>query len=204
MSDNFQPADPARFAAALRRFEEENRRDPNLVVVEASPQPRELMHARWLSEWVLKLEPRASEALRLAARCQHLCRWMIPRETYPKTRTGYLQWREALKTFHAQKAGEILSEVGYADEIIRRVQELNLKKRFPQDAETRVLEDALCLVFLEHQLAELAGKTSDEKVISALRKSWQKMTPAAQSEALKLSYGPREKALLDRALATTT
>jgi hypothetical protein len=204
VSDNFQPADPARFAAAQRRFDEENRRDPNLVVVEAAPQPREFIYALWLSEWVLRLEPRASEALRLAARCQHLCRWMIPRDNYPKSRAGYLQWREALKAFHAQKAGEILREVGYADDLIHRVQELNLKKHFPQDVETRILEDALCLVFLERQLAELAGKTSDEKVLNALRKSWQKMTPAAQSEALKLSYGPREKALLERALAAST
>ena len=68
------------------------------------------------------------------------------------------------------------------------------------DPERRVLEDALCLVFLEHQLAELAAKTSDEKVITALRKSWQKMTPAAQAEALKLSYGPKERALLEQAL----
>ena len=116
------------------------------------------------------------------------------------TRPGYLRWREALKKFHTQKACEVLREVGYPKEVIRRVQELNLKTMFPRDAESRVLEDALCLVFLERQLVELASKTSDDKVINALQKSWGKMTPAAQAEAVKLSYGPKEKALLDRAL----
>jgi hypothetical protein len=202
VSEKNQSADEARFASAIRRFDEENSRDPNIVVEDGAPKPRELVYARWLSDWVLKLCPEASEALRLAARCQHLCRWTIPRDSYPMTRPGYLQWREALKKFHAQKAGEILREVGYTEDVIRRVQELNLKKQFPQDPEGRVLEDALCLVFLECQLGELASKTSDDKVINALQKSWKKMTPAAQAEALKLSYSPKEKTLLDRALGT--
>lgn len=202
MFEKFQPADPGRFVAAIRRFDEENSRDPNVIVVDAAPQPRELVHAQWLTEWVLTLSPNASEALRLAARCQHLSRWMIPRSAYPATRSGYLQWREALKRFHASKAGEILREVGYPEDLIRRVQELNLKKHFPQDAESRVLEDALCLVFLERQLGELASRTSDDKVINALQKSWKKMTPPAQNEAMKLPYDLREKALLDRALGT--
>ena len=200
MSEKFQPSDPGRFAAAIRRFDDENRADPNVEAVDGTPQPREWVYARWLSDWVLKLEPNASEALRLAARCQHLCRWKIPRSAYPMTRPGYLQWREALKRFHAQKAGEILREVGYPEEVIRRVQELNLKKQFPQDRESRVLEDGLCLVFLERQLADLASKTEPDKVINALKKSWGKMTPAAQAEALKLSYGPRELTLLEQAL----
>ncbi|MGA2871183.1 MAG: DUF4202 family protein [Verrucomicrobiota bacterium] len=73
------------------------------------------------------------------------------------------------------------------------MQDLNLKKNFPADPEVRVLEDALCLVFLEFQLAELAAKSDDEKMINALRKSWNKMTEAARTEALKLNYGEREK-----------
>jgi hypothetical protein len=138
--------------------------------------------------------------LRLAARCQHICRWEIPRSSYPMTRPGYLKWRADLKKFHAQKSGEILREAGYDESVIRRVQELNLKKNFPADPETRVLEDALCLVFLEFQLAGLAAKTAEDKTINALQKSWAKMSEAARAEALKLDYGPREKILLQRAL----
>ena len=153
-----------------------------------------------LTDWVLRLCPNASEELRLAARCQHICRWEIPRSSYPMTRAGYLQWRATLKKFHAQKAGEILRELGYGEDVIRRVQDLNLKKNFPDDPDGRVLEDALCLVFLQFQFAGLAAKTAEDKTINALQKSWQKMTEAARAEALKLNHGPREKALLERAL----
>jgi Domain of unknown function (DUF4202) len=197
VTDTFQPLDPKRFETALRRFDEENSRDPN----REAGQPRELLYARRLEQWVLKLCPNAGEALRLAARCQHICRWEIPRDSYPMTRPGYLKWRADLKKFHAQKAGEILREAGYDDDTIRRVQDLNLKKHFPNDAETRVLEDALCLVFLEFQYADLAAKMTEDKTINALQKSWAKMTEAARAEALKLNYGDREKALILRALA---
>jgi hypothetical protein len=185
-----------KFAAAYARFDAENSRDPNLE----NGQPRELVYAERLTGWVLKLCPSASEALRLAARCQHICRWQNPRENYPLDRAGYLKWRAELKKFHAEKSGAILREVGYDDETIRRVQALNLKKNFPTEAESRVLEDALCLVFLEFQFAALAAKSDEEKMINALKKSWAKMTPAAQAEALKLNFGERERALIAKAL----
>ncbi len=201
MQSLFAPIIPERFAAALRRFDEVNAGDPNVETADGAAHPRELNYAQWLTEWVLKLSPAASEPLRLAARCQHIARWLIPRDSYPMTRPGYLQWRADLKKFHAQKAGEILRAVGYDDDTIRRVQELNLKKNFPNDPESRVLEDALCLVFLERQLAALAAKSDDAKIINALQKSWKKMTPAAHAEALKLKFGEREQSLIERALA---
>jgi hypothetical protein len=200
VSETFQPSNAQRFEAALRRFDTENSRDPNHETAGGISHPRELLYAERLTGWVLRLCPDAPEALRLAARCQHICRWEIPRGSYPMTRPGYLKWRADLKKFHAQKAGEILREVGYDESVIQRVQELNLKKNFPDDAEGRTLEDALCLVFLEFQLADLAGKTEEDKTINALQKSWQKMTEAGRAEALKLDYGPREKILLQRAL----
>ncbi len=202
MTSQSPGAQPGRFESAIRRFDAENARDPNIEIVGGVPQPRERIYAQWLTDWVLKLCPEASEELRLAARCQHLCRWMIPRHSYPMTRAGYLQWRQELKKFHAKKAGDILRETGYPESVIAGVQSLNLKKDFPGDPESRVLEDALCLVFLQYQLGDLADKTTDDKVVNALQKSWGKMTPAGHAEALKLAYRPREKALLDRALNT--
>jgi hypothetical protein len=190
----------ARFDAAIARFDSENAKDPKQIVVDGGGQPYELVYAGWLTEWVMRLAPEASEPLRLAARCQHLCRWEIPRDEYPATRAGYLKWRQVLKEFHADKAAEILREVGYEEETIRTVRDLNLKKHFPADADCRVLEDALCLVFLERQFAELAAKTTEDKIITALQKSWGKMTEPARTLALGLSYSESQKRLLQLAL----
>jgi hypothetical protein len=201
VQSDFSPAQPERFAAAIRRFDAANAADPNVEVFNGQSYSRELLYAQWLTDWVLQLAPNASEALRLAARCQHICRWEIPRNSYPMDKPGYLRWRADLKKFHADKSGQILRGVGYDEVMVQRVQELNLKKNHPKDPEVCVLEDALCLVFLEHQLTPLAAKADDEKMINALQKSWKKMTPAAHAEALKLNYGAREKALIERALA---
>jgi hypothetical protein len=200
MPENFQPRDPQKFATALFSFDRENSRDPNYEIADGVSHPRELLYVERLTKWVLRLCPDASEELRLAARCQHICRWQSPRESYPMTRAGYLKWRADLKKFHAQKSGEILQAAGYDEATIRHVQDLNLKKNFPADPKVRVLEDALCLVFLEFQFAALAARSDDDKMMNAIRKSWEKMTDAARAEALKLNYGERERVLLQRAL----
>src|SRR5439155_3620668 len=193
-------SEPERLRDAVARFDAENAKDPTQEIVDGVLCPRELIYAKRLSGWILTLCPDASEELRLAARCQHLCRWTIPRQSYPMTRAGYLRWRNDLKAFHARKAGGILRDVRYPEEIIARVQDLNLKKNFPGNPDSRVLEDALCLVFLQYQFAELARKTADEKMIDVLRKSWKKMTPQARAYALKFSYGEKEQSLIQRAL----
>jgi hypothetical protein len=189
-----------RFSEALRRFDEENGRDPNLLVVEGVAHPQELLYAERLTEWVLRLNPGASEHLLLAARSQHICRWTIPRNTYEMTRVGYLRWRNDLKQFHAGKSAEILCEVGYDEETITRVRNLNLKKQLGRDPDCQVLEDALCLVTLQYQLADLIEKTDPAKMVGILQKTWKKMSDGAQTQALALSYTEAESALIHQAL----
>lgn len=192
--------DPFRYRSAIRHFDELNATDPNLEMADGKEWPREWLQAQRLSGWIMKLEGHPSEPLRLASRCQHLCRWMIPRANYALTRAGYHEWRNELKRFHAAKSAESLRSVAYDERVIQQVQDLNLKKHFPMSLESRVLEDALCLVFLEFQLGAMVGKTDEEKIINALRKAWKKMTPAGHEHALQFRYGERERSLIERAL----
>lgn len=194
------PNASSRFSAALAAFDEANARDPHRESADGTEHPRELLYARRLTEWVLRLRPDASEALRLAARCQHLCRWEIPRTRYPADRAGYLRWKRELQQFHARRSGEILAAVGYDPGTIARVQSLNLKQDLSRDPECQTLEDALCLVFLQYQLADLAQRTDDARLVNALRKSWAKMSPAGRAAALGLDYALRERRLLEAAL----
>ena len=179
----------------MERFDAANAQDPRGA---------ELPYAQRLSAWVERLAPKASEELRLAARAQHICRWMTPRESYPPGRIGYLKWREDLKQFHARKAGEILRQLGYEEAAVTRVQELIQKRNFPRNPEGRVLEDALCLVFLETQFTETTAKTGDEKMLGILQKTWRKMTPQARVIALTLPMSTGQRALVEKALAGFT
>ena len=189
-----------RFFEAWRRFDEENAQDPNLLVVEEVAHPQELLYAKRLTDWVLRLDPKASEHLLLAARSQHICRWTIPRTTYEMTRAGYLRWRTELKKFHAAKSAEILRQVGYDEETIARVGDLNLKKQLGRDLDCQVLEDALCLVTLQYQLADLIAKTPPAKIVEILQKTWKKMSKAAHDHTLALHFSEVEKQLIEKAL----
>jgi hypothetical protein len=191
----------ARFATAIDRFDAANARDPNVTIVDGAPQPKELVYARRMTEWLDRLEPSASEALQLAARSQHLMRWSIPRSEFPMDRPGYLKWRTTLYDFHAEKAGEILREVGYDDATIGRVRSLIRKQGIKTDPEMQLLEDVICLVFLENYFAEFAADQDEDKLVRILRRTWAKMSPRGHQAALGINLPERERKLIERALA---
>jgi hypothetical protein len=190
----------ARFDQAVRRFDEANGADPNRTLVDGREVPNELLYAIRMTRWLDRLEPDASEALRLAARAQHICRWMIPRDSYPMTRAGYHRWRTELGRFHAEKAAQILRDVGYDDATVARVPSLIRKENLKSDPEAQRLEDVICLVFLQHYLAEFAAKHDDAKLVNILRRTWRKMSDVGHAAAMQLNFGEREQRLIEEAL----
>ena len=193
--------DAARFQKAIEAFDRANAEDPQLVLVGQQQRPRELVFAERLSAWVSRLEPEASEALRLAARCQHLMRWRIPRGSFPAGRLGYLQWRTQLARFHADSAARLLAEAGYEQALIDAVRRINLKQNLRSSADSQTMEDALCLCFLEFEFDEFRAKHPAEKVIEVVHKTWQKMSTRAQETALGLPLSAAGLELVTRALA---
>lgn len=193
------PSPPGRLARAIARIDEANDADPNVLVVDGARRPKERVHAEMVSRWVEHLRPDASEALRLAARAHHVRRWKIPRGSRPAGREAYLRWRADLHEFHAREAAEILREVGYDEAVVARVGDLVRKKNLKGDPEAQTLEDAIALVFLTTQLADLTARLDDEKVVGALRKTWRKMSDAGRAAATALPLGDRARALIARA-----
>ena len=193
--------DPERFRRLIARIDALNGEDPQQDVADGSSYPRELLYAKRLTAWVLRLVPDASEALQIAARAQHVQRWTIPRERYPKTRQGYLRWREMLKTFHIETTARAMREAGYDEEMIGQVGRLMSKRRLTDDPQTQALEDALCLLFLETQFADLRRKTAAETMAGVVRKTWGKMSPQGRAEVLKLPLSEDDRKFLEAALA---
>jgi hypothetical protein len=186
-----------RFREAVERIDAANALDPN----RGDAGPHELVYARRMTDWLGRLEPGASEALRLAVRCQHLRRWAIPRSDYPMTRPGYHLWRSTLARFHADEAGKILREVGYDEATVGRVQALVRKEKLRADPETQTLEDVACLVFLEDEFSDFARRHDEQKVVRILAKTWGKMSERGRAAALALDLPPADRALIAKALA---
>jgi hypothetical protein len=186
---------------AFERFDAANAEDPNQLTIGNTEQPKELVFAKRLTEAVLALNPDASEPLRLASRCQHICRWNVPRNTQPMGRAGYLKWRAGLKKFHAETSAEILRDVGYPEATVERVQALNQKQNLKTDPDCQTLEDALCLVFLTHQFDDLIAHTDEEKMLRIVQKTWAKMSVRGQKAAAQLDFSELAAEVLKKALS---
>ena len=193
--------DDATLQKALSMIDAENAGDPAFLRAGAVEGPRERVLSGLVSGWVVRLRPDPSAALLLAARGAHLHRWEHPRAEYPAGRAGYLRWRTALYSIQAAHLGRVLEAAGADPPTISRATEL-VAKRVPRtDPEAQALEDALCLSFVEADMAALSGRTDEATMTRILRKTWAKMSDAAHELALTLIQDEGQRRLVERALA---
>jgi uncharacterized protein DUF4202 len=189
-----------RLANATAAIDAANAKDPTIMIVGGERLPAALVYGRRMSEVLAIHVPEASEPLRIAARAQHIERWLIPRTTYPEGRIGYLTWRKDLQKHHARRTAAIMEGAGYGAEAIARVGLLLRKERLKQDEEVQALEDVVCLVFLEFEAPDFIAKHDDAKVRDILAKTAKKMSPRGLAAASQLSLDPRLARLLREAL----
>jgi hypothetical protein len=195
-------SDRLRLERALAAIDAANADDPFTIDVGGVIRPKELAHAELMTAWIERLVESPTDAQRLAARAHHLRRWVSPRDSYPEGRAGYLRWRKDQAARQAQEVAEILGSCGYDEATVDRVQAIITKTGLRTDPEVQAHEDALCLVFLQTQLLDLAGQLGPDKAIDVLAKTVKKMTPRGRSEALELDLDPAGRAALEQALAS--
>lgn len=193
-----------RFEKAITTFDAYNLNDPHLEEVNGNLVSKEVLYAQRMSKRLDDFYPAAPEYLKLAAHCQHIGRWEIPRESYPMDKKGYFQWRNVLKTHHAKLAGQILVSCRYDETTIEKVKSLLQKKGLHANPDTQVLEDVICLVFIEHYLEDFAEKHEPQKVVDILQKTLKKMSSRAIEEAGRIPVSERIKILLHQALRSGT
>lgn len=187
---------------AFNAFDNYNSKDHHTEIFEGKEFPKELLYALRMSEKLQEYACEAADHIKLAARCQHIGRWEIPRNSYPMDRKGYLQWRSKLALHHSEIASGLLLECAFDNEEIEKVKFLLQKKELRQHhPDTQLLEDVICLVFIEHYLHEFSLQHDDEKVIDILKKTIQKISPKALAEAGKINMSEKVKVLVHRALA---
>ncbi|MES2237871.1 MAG: DUF4202 domain-containing protein [Pseudomonadota bacterium] len=196
----------ARFARAMALFDAVNREDPN----QDEGQPKELLYSQRMSEMLHRYAPDADEAVQLAVRAQHIRRWSVPRSDYPLTKEGYFQWRTGLYRMHAELAGTLMQQAGYAadrtESTLERTQAAIAKRRLKHNPDSQLLEDVAGLVFIEHYMASFVASKpdySEEKWIDIIRKTWQKMSDNAHQFAVSgaLCLPEQYVALITRAIS---
>ena len=190
----------SQFQNASEWIDAKNTQDPNTEIYQSKSYPKELLYSNRMYEKLMAFYPEASQEIQIASKAQHICRWEVARESYPMDRVGYLKWREDLKKFHAKTTAEILEKAGYSQEFIARVSFLIEKKLLKKDTETQLLEDVICLVFMEFYLDSFVQKHDREKMKNIILKTWNKMSEKGQQEALKINFSPANLELIKEAL----
>lgn len=156
--------------------------------------PLALAQGRRAEEWVVRLDPAASDALRLAARAHHLRRWALPRSDYPEGRAGYLRWRKAQRERHARDLAAILDAAGVDGAVSARAAQIVAKKGLGSDPEVQTFEDAVSLTFLETELHSVLDRLDDDtKAADIVAKTLAKMSPAGRDQAAAVAAGLDER-----------
>ena len=196
--------DGDRFDRAIAAIDTANADDPHTIELRGEVRPKEQAHAELMTDWVRRLDPTADDAQLLAARAHHLRRWSVPRSSYPDGRAGYLRWRTGLRKQHAAEVAVLLADVGYDEATIERVQTIINKvglNKEGADPAVQVHENALCLVFLETQLAATVDQLGDDKMIEVIQKTAAKMSPSGLAQVAEIPMRDGDRALVARALA---
>lgn len=151
-------------------------------------EPLALAQGRRAEEWVVRLDPEASDALRLAARAHHLRRWALPRSDYPEGRAGYLRWRRAQRERHARDLAAILDEARVDGSVAARATQIVTKRGLGSDPEVQTFEDAVSLTFLETELRPVLDRLDDDtKAADIVAKTLAKMSAAGREQAAQVA-----------------
>lgn len=177
-----------KYIKATELIDAVNKQDPNKEIVDGQEVPKEYIYSQRMTQKMEDFAEVVTEEALIAARGHHISRWEVPRSSYPAGKKGYYEWRTGLYVYHADRTGEIMEEAGYGAESIALVKKMIGKKDLKNDADCQLLEDVICLVFIEYYLAEFADKYEDkDKLPNIIKKTWAKMSDRAHEAALKLN-----------------
>lgn len=197
-----EDTDP-RWRAAVVAFGRHHAEDPRPCVRDGVTTTVSLDYHARVSAWVRRLDPTAPTPARLGALAQHVRRFEMPRDAYPPGAQGYKRWRAAANLKHAALAKLELERVGYDAETIAHTCDVLLKKRLAHDPAAALLEDAVCLRFVQDELVAFAQGRDPDAVRTIVAKTWVKMSAAGHRAALGLlpALPPGLAALVTAAVA---
>lgn len=170
----------SRLHDALAAIDAANRHDPD----RREGRPAALLYGERMTAELLRLFPDASELLQIAARGQHIERWILNRQDFPEGRAGYLAWRTELAKHHAARVGAIMADAGYGAEDIARAAKMIRKEEIKRDADVQALEDVICFTFLRWYFAPFAPTQDPAKLERIVARTARKMSPEGRARVL--------------------
>lgn len=147
-------------------------------------QPAALLYGQRMTVEVAKLFPDATDILQIAARGQHIERWLLPRTDYPDGLEGYLNWRREQARRHGARVGQIMLKAGYPQADADRTGVVLRKEGIKRDPDVQALEDVICFAFLRHYFADFAIGKESNHLLKIVEKTARKMSAMGRAKAL--------------------
>ena len=164
------------YIKAVELINSVHNQDPNSETIDGVDIKAELLYSQRMLAILQKVQPNASLELQLAAQCQHISRWSIPRATFSMDKKGYYQWRAAIMEHQLNVTTNTLKQANIADEAIAVVVDALKNKADKTNINASIIEDTACLTFIKWYLVPFAGQFDPEKAKVILQKTVGKMS----------------------------
>ncbi|WP_346911393.1 DUF4202 domain-containing protein [uncultured Roseibium sp.] len=174
------PSDDNRLDAVITAIDAANTADPT----HEDGRPASLLYGERMSEELDRLFPDACDALKIAARGQHVERWLLPRSDYPEGREGYYAWRREQGKRHAARVAAIMADAGYGADDIAHAERMLRKEDLKRNPDVQRLEDVICFVFLRWYFTPFAKGKDPDALLRIVTRTARKMSAEGRIRAL--------------------
>jgi len=164
------------YTTAIELINSVHNQDPNSETIDGVEIKAELLYSERMLAILEKVAPDASFELKLAAKCQHMSRWSIPRATFSMDKKGYYQWRAAIMEHQLNVSSSVLKQAEINELSIEIIVDALKNKADKSNINASVIEDTACLTFIKWYLVPFAGQFDPEKAKIILQKTAGKMS----------------------------
>lgn len=164
------------YKTAIELIDKVHNQDPNTETIDGMEVKAELLYSNRMLSVLEKVAPDASLELKLAAKCQHISRWSIPRATFSMDKKGYYQWRAAIMEHQLSVTTSVLKQAEINDQSIEIIVDALKNKADKSNINASIIEDTACLTFIKWYLVPFAGQFDAAKAKIILQKTAGKMS----------------------------
>jgi hypothetical protein len=164
------------YKTAIELIDKVHNQDPTSDTIDGVKIKAELLYSNRMLSVLEKVAPDASLELKLAAKCQHISRWSIPRATFSMDKKGYYQWRAAIMEHQLSVTTSVLKQAEINDQRIEIIVDALKNKADKTNLNASIIEDTACLTFIKWYLVPFAGQFDAVKAKIILQKTAGKMS----------------------------
>lgn len=154
-----------------------------------SPLDFELVHAKLVQKWVCKLQPKADEALKIAALSHDIDRAITGiTEKDLKDFSKINDFKKEHSIRSAKFICDILKKYNYSSNVIKKIKHLVENHEFGGDTDTNLLTDADSLAYFEYNIPSYLKRNGEERTREKIKFMYNRLSKKAKSLVKNIKF----------------